>query len=234
MTAPTPYFADDSVTLYQGEARALLQQLPTGSARCVVTSPPYWGLRDYEHPDQSGLERSPDASVAGLVAVFREVWRVLADDGTVWLNLGDSFAAYRDGKQPPQTISGGKSRGEPAVTGMGSNRRKECLAPYGLKHKDLIGMPWRVALALQADGWLLRNEVIWAKSNPIPFKGPDRLTVSHETLFLLAKQDKYHFDVESIREPTADGKGLRRRRTVWEVSNKKEYPSAHFATSPAT
>lgn len=226
------YAADASIQLLHGDALAVLRGLPSGSVRCIVTSPPYWGLRDYGASGQIGLEASPDAYVAALVQILREARRVLADDGTLWLNMGDSFAAYRDGKQPPQTISGGKRRGEPAVAGMGSNRNRKCLEPYGLKHKDLIGMPWRVALALQADGWWLRSEVIWEKTSPLPSRVIDRLTVSHEQLFLLSKSERYYFDVEAIKEPTADNTGLRRRRTVWRVANRKEYPAAHFATYP--
>lgn len=159
-------------TLYQGDALTVLRTLPDGVARCCVTSPPYFGLRDYGVDGQIGLEPTPDAYVARLVEVFREVRRVLADDGTLWLNLGDSFA--NDGKKNT-----------------------------GLKPKDLIGIPWRVAFALQADGWYLRSDIIWHKPNPMPESVRDRPTKAHEYLFLLSKSPRYYYDADAVAEPLA-------------------------------
>lgn len=200
-----------------GDCRSILPTLPERSVHCCITSPPYFGLRDYGHPGQLGLERSPDAFVQELVAVFREVRRVLRDDGTLWLNLGDSYG----------------------------------------KEKQLLGIPWRVGLALQADGWHLRQDIIWHKPNPMPESVRDRCTKAHEYIFLLTKSPRYYFDSEAIKEPAVKGaagssfnKGktathqmgrssdrdradssTRNRRSVWTVST-KPFKEAHFATFP--
>ena len=187
-----------SVRIHVGDARTVLQSLPAGSARCCVTSPPYFGLRDYGVDGQIGLEPTPDAYVSELVAVFREVRRVLSDDGTLWLNLGDSHAAMRDSKATPDTLRG-DSDGT-AVAGA-SNRNPANLRAAGLKHKDLCGIPWRAAFALQADGWYLRSDIIWHKPNPMPESVTDRPTKSHEYLFLLAKSERYYYDADAIAEP---------------------------------
>lgn len=175
-----------------------LRSLPDRSVNCCVTSPPYFGLRDYGQDGQIGLEATPDEFVAALVTVFREVRRVLRDDGTLWLNLGDSYATGGKGGGGPfmaeRKDGAWQSRSE--VNGWRS-------APPGLKHKDLIGIPWRIAFALQADGWYLRQDIIWAKPNPMPESVTDRCTKSHEYLFLLSKSSKYHYDHEAVKEPAA-------------------------------
>lgn len=189
-----------------GDCRDVLRTLASGSVNCVVTSPPYFGLRDYGVAGQIGLEQTPDAYVAELVAVFREVWRVLRDDGTVWLNLGDSYAAQRSGThQSAETLAGGI--GGKTADGKRVNRgRHDGYSPtrnagaIGLKHKDLIGIPWRVAFALQADGWWLRQDIIWSKPNPMPESVRDRCTKAHEYVFLLSKSERYYFDAGAIAE----------------------------------
>jgi DNA modification methylase len=193
--------------ILQGDVRTTLAQLADGSVNCVVTSPPYWGLRDYGHDGQIGLEQTPDAYVAEMVAVFREVRRVLADNGTLWLNLGDSYA--NTGVSDSSKVGGFTgSRIRKRVSGQNPNDAvqdsRPRKIPEGLKPKDLVGIPWRVAFALQADGWWLRQDIIWAKPNPMPESVTDRCTKSHEYLFLLTKSAKYHFDHEAIKEPLAE------------------------------
>ena len=188
------------VKILQGDCREVLKTLPDGSVNCCVTSPPYFGLRDYKVDGQIGLEQTPDAYVAELVAVFREVRRVLADDGTLWLNLGDSYASYRDGKATPDTTRG-NSTGTLVPKGEAKNRMASTFKRTAIKHKDLIGIPWRVAFALQADGWYLRQDIIWHKPNPMPESVKDRCTKSHEYVFLLSKSPRYYFDAEAIAEP---------------------------------
>lgn len=199
-----------SVRIINGDCLSVLKTLPDASVQCCVTSPPYWGLRDYGVAGQLGLESTPAEYVAGMVAVFAEVRRVLRDDGTLWLNLGDSYAADRGGTyMPAETLAGGVSgQGDDStMRGRGEkedgNARRNCKR-YGLKHKDLVGIPWRVAFALQADGWYLRQDIIWAKPNPMPESVRDRCTKSHEYLFLLAKSGRYYFDADAIAEPLAD------------------------------
>lgn len=184
-----------------GDCREILKTLDAGSVQCVVTSPPYFGLRDYEVAGQIGLEATPDAYVDELVSVFREVRRVLADDGTLWLNLGDSYAG-----------GGGFSAGAPssAVSKSGKYGNRGALKAGGIrpqgtiKAKDLIGIPWRVAFALQADGWWLRSDIIWHKPNPMPESVTDRPTSAHEHLFLLAKSERYYYDAAAIREAESE------------------------------
>ena len=170
-----------------------LRSLPDDSVDCVVTSPPYWGLRDYGVEGQIGLEKTPDEFVARLVEVFREVRRVLKADGTCWVNLGDSYA--NDGKW------GGSTSGK-HVTGLHGDGIGRGKRDTGLKPKDLVGIPWRVAFALQADGWWLRQDIIWAKPNPMPESVTDRCTKSHEYVFLLTKSARYFYDAEAISEPS--------------------------------
>lgn len=196
-----------SATLYLGDVRSVLASLPDASVRCCVTSPPYWGLRDYGVHGQIGLEQSPEAYVSELVGVFRKVRRVLTVDGTLWLNLGDSYAAARGGTTPPaQTVAGGvNGKGDlDAQRGMkqGYNPSRDAAA-FGMKHKDLVGIPWMVAFALRADGWYLRRDIIWAKPNPMPESVRDRPTSSHEYLFLLSKNERYYYDVDAIAEPAS-------------------------------
>ena len=193
--------------LYCGDSLAVLKRLPSESANCCVTSPPYFGLRDYGVDGQIGLEETPEDYVANLVEVFREVRRVLRDDGTLWLNLGDSYAAQRGGThQPAETLAGAKHGktidGDIVNRGRhdGYNPTRNASA-IGLKHKDLIGIPWRVAFALQADGWFLRQDIIWHKPNPMPESVRDRCTKAHEYVFLLSKSDRYFYDHVAIKEP---------------------------------
>jgi DNA modification methylase len=174
-----------------GDTRDVLKTLPDQSVQCCVTSPPYFNLRDYGHDGQIGLEATPVEYVDALVGVFREVRRVLREDGTLWLNLGDSYA--NDGKWGGYT--GGKHAQGVHGTLVGRQRRYS-----GLKPKDLIGIPWRVAFALQEDGWWLRSDIIWSKCNAMPHPVTDRPTSSHEHIFLLAKSEQYHYDHLSIQE----------------------------------
>lgn len=201
-------------TILQGsvESAAVWERIPPESTNCVVTSPPYYGLRDYGSECQIGQEGHPDEYVRKLVDVFREVRKVLRPDGVVWLNLGDSHAASRSGThQPAETLAGGvggyTTENAPVNRGRldGYNPTRD--APrIGLKHKDLIGIPWRVAFALQADGWYLRSDVVWQKPNPMPESVKDRPTRSHEYVFLLSKQAKYYYDAEAIAEPAVSTK----------------------------
>jgi DNA modification methylase len=315
-----PWLDDGDVQLYHGDVIETLQSLPAGIAQTCVTSPPYWGLRDYGtgawtggdaacdhttgrnarndgdrqgidgfggnsnadgHADmgavlfrdecgrcgaqrvdnQLGLEATPDQYVERIVQVFREVWRVLRSDGTLWLNLGDSYAGSAQSGSGRQYVDGGKQRlaeQDTALRGVATS------VPAGLKAKDLVGVPWRVAFALQADGWYLRSDIVWSKPNPMPESVTDRPTKAHEYLFLLSKQPKYFWDADAIREPAVygysqcdgmwdrvgdgsrapervggergavakgDGAGGRNRRSVWTIAT-QPFPEAHFATYP--
>ena len=204
-----------------GDCVEVLGTLADNSVHCVVTSPPYWGLRDYGVEGQMGLEKTPAEFIAKMVAVFAEVRRVLREDGVCWVNMGDSYAAQRSGTaMPAETLAGGfggqvvngrgsRGRGdvEPdAVDGRakrtaGTGPRHRDAAAIGLKHKDLCGIPWRLALALQADGWWLRQDIIWHKPNPMPESVTDRCTKAHEYVFLLTKAARYFYDAEAVREP---------------------------------
>jgi DNA modification methylase len=210
---------------YVGDCRGLLAELPDDSVHCVVTSPPYWGLRDYGVAGQLGLERTPEEYVAVMVGVFREVRRVLRADGTLWLNLGDCYAtgagkvgdcpgggaqgerwAGRSAKRGERTraLRDGRHAGKhTAMAALGPMTQPNRLPIPGLKPKDLVGIPWRVAFALQADGWWLRSDVIWAKPNPMPESVVDRPTKAHEYVFLLTKSEAYQYDADAIREPLA-------------------------------
>jgi DNA modification methylase len=201
-----------TVGILIGDCREKLRELPDASVNCCVTSPPYFGLRDYGCEGQMGLEPTPDEFVAGMVDVFREVRRVLRDDGVLWLNIGDSYARL-GGDQVAQT----KWKVEGASDGQGTNRHLitgssdgatgrgdrpgSRSAGGGLKAKDLIGIPWMLAFALRADGWYLRQDIIWSKPNPMPESVRDRCTKAHEYLFLLSKGPRYHFDAAAIAEP---------------------------------
>jgi DNA modification methylase len=226
-------------TILHADVMDGLRSLPDRSVHCIITSPPYWGLRDYGIEGQIGIEPSPEEYVQKIVAVLREARRVLRDDGTMWLNLGDCYARSR--------------------------------STWGLKAKDLVGIPWRVAFALQADGWYLRSDIVWAKPNPMPESVRDRPTKSHEHVFLLSKQARYYYDADAIREPYAESTfrraksmdnaaarkdngtaiyqrdltaerqtkafskvtetGGRNRRDVWRIATQAT-PEAHFATFP--
>jgi DNA modification methylase len=195
----------NSWRILHGDVRERLRDLPDGSVQTCVTSPPYWGLRDYGVSGQIGLEQTPDAFVAALVSVFAEVRRVLADDGTVWINLGDSYATGGHGGGGSFMAMRGGDGSEQA--GAWTHRKDKTgwrSAPEGLKHKDLVGIPWRVAFALQADGWYLRSDIIWSKPNPMPESVTDRPTKAHEYIFLLSKSARYYYDAAAIAEAFAD------------------------------
>jgi DNA modification methylase len=211
--------------ILHGDALTMLKTLPDESVHCCVTSPPYWGLRDYGVDGQLGLEKTPEEYTEKMTAVFREVRRVLRPDGTLWLNLGDSYAAARGGThQPAETLAGG--RHGKTVNGERVNRgREDGYSPtrnagaIGLKHKDLIGIPWRVAFALQADGWYLRQDIIWHKSNPMPESVTDRCTKAHEYIFLMSKSQRYYYDAEAVKEPFADERRRKAAREGLQVQN---------------
>lgn len=189
-----------SAEIIVGDCRETLRAMDSESVQCCVTSPPYFGLRDYGCDGQIGLEESPNLFVAEIVNVFREVRRVLSNDGTLWLNLGDTYAAGGLGCG----AEGCKQRtNHGSVNGVHIQKPRK--APEGLKPKDLVGIPWRVAFALQADGWYLRSDIIWHKPNPMPESVTDRPTKSHEYLFLFAKSERYYYDSEAIKEPSIFG-----------------------------
>ncbi|MCZ7644359.1 MAG: site-specific DNA-methyltransferase [Planctomycetota bacterium] len=193
--------------LHTGDALTVLRTLPAESVHCCVTSPPYFGLRDYGVAGQIGLEATPDAFVAVLVAVFREVRRVLRDDGTLWLNLGDSYASSPPGNSTKGVSAKSGLNGVNGASGKyrdtldaGHATKRDTSKVSGLKPKDLIGIPWRVAFALQADGWWLRQDIIWSKPNPMPESVRDRCTKAHEYVFMLSKSARYHYDAEAVAE----------------------------------
>ena len=252
----TEHWGNGVARLYEADAREI--PLPDASAHCVVTSPPYWGLRDYSIDEGIGLEATLAEHLDSLVCVFRELRRVLRDDGTVWLNYGDAYAgswgAQSRGYGDPNgtsSVSGGQIHAAPKDTHTGSSKRTP-----GLKPKDLMGLPWRVAFALQDDGWWLRSAIVWHKPNPMPESVRDRPTNAYEMVFLLAKQPKYYMDMEAIRLPTSGRtdpitgfgkKGSTRpdkdnkyhlsgnvganARNVWTIPTQGR-PDAHFATFP--
>lgn len=244
-----------------GDAREKLRELPERSVQTCITSPPYFGLRDYGSDGQIGLEPTPNEYVANLVEVFREVRRVLRDDGTVWLNLGDSYGSGEIGRHDRGRSSEGRERGWKAYD-YGQEGRQQRQIKGGSKPKDLLGIPWLVAFALRADGWFLRSEIIWSKPNPMPESVRDRPTRAHEQVFLLSKRAGYWYDAEAIREPHTTepwgdykvkpksqrpselphdpGGGLsmmgmhpagRNKRSVWHIAT-HPYAEAHFATFP--
>ena len=251
--------------IHIGDCHEVLRTLESGSVQCCVTSPPYWGLRDYGVEGQLGLEKTPDEYVAKMVDVFREVRRVLRDDGTLWLNLGDSYAGGgtigRNDTTPEalnrRAIKYGTGTGTGSLVGSHGVRSQV----ESLKPKDLVGIPWRVAFALQADGWYLRQDIIWHKPNPMPESVRDRCTKAHEYIFLMSKSERYFFDSEAMQESAnrPEGPGnkthrhsnegiyvggaaqkniakigpreTRNRRSVWTVAT-QPYSGAHFATFP--
>ena len=241
-------------TILFGDCRETLKTIDV-KARMCVTSPPYYGLRNYGNEDnQIGQEDTPEQFIDNLVSVFRSVRDVLTDDGTLWVNIGDSYYNYRPGKGQAlvkQTVSK-TERDQPQTCARRANKLD------GLKEKDLIGIPWMLAFALRADGWYLRQDIIWHKPNPMPESVRDRCTKSHEYIFLLSKQRKYYYDNEAIKEPVKQDWGTRNRttgkyhnpgtglqphsgltksydrknkRSVWSVTN-KPYKGAHFAVFP--
>ena len=206
--------------LIVGDARAVLHGFPEGLFQCAVTSPPYWGLRDYGIQGQIGAEMDVNDYIQDLVRVFREVRRVLSDDGTLWLNVGDSYT------------SGGRTWRDADEKNKGRAMDYRAPTPAGLKPKDLIGVPWRLAFALQADGWFLRSEIVWNKPNCQPESVKDRPTRSHEYVFLLAKSERYYYDWAAIQEPALDQRQKsKNRRSVWNL-NTEPYPGSHFAVYP--
>ncbi len=198
-------------TVICGNVFDKLPEIPTGKANCCVTSPPYWGLRDYGVEGQLGLEKTPEEYVAKMVEVFREVKRVLRDDGTLWLNLGDSYAhdTKGDTRTKEDYIRQGATVGALLSGAQNAGGKRKC--HHGLKPKDLCGIPWRVAFALQADGWYLRQDIIWHKPNPMPESVRDRCTKAHEYIFLMTKRPKYYCDMEAIKVPLAESTSNDRR-----------------------
>lgn len=251
-----------SYNVLVGDVRTQLAEIADNTVQCVVTSPPYWGLRDYGNDGQIGLEQTPDEFISELVFVFREVWRVLSDEGTLWLNIGDSYSSHKDCKSTAQTLAmGGASEAATVIDkGKSVSRNSKVLKSVGLKNKELVGIPWMLAFALRADGWYLRQEIIWAKPNPMPESVKDRCTKSHEQIFLLTKSSRYFFDSDAIAEPAQnwgtrdrsemrnstedpllkhhglEGKEdeenpTRNKRSVWTVPT-RPFKAAHFATFP--
>lgn len=208
----------NSSTIFAGDALTVLRRLQSGSVRCIVTSPPYWGLRDYGIEEQIGLEKSMSQFLHRLVSVFAEARRVLADDGTLWLNIGDGYTSGNRGYRAPDKKNPARAMSVRPDT------------PDGLKPKDLIGIPWRLAFALQEDGWYLRSDIVWNKPNAMPESVKDRPVRAHEYLFMFTKSERYLYHWESMRE-VADGGGMRSRRSVWNV-NTRPFAGAHFATFP--
>jgi len=215
---PAPIEMDDSLLL-EGDALHALSILPSESVQCIITSPPYWGLRDYGYDGQIGLEESLHQFINKLVMVFSEVRRVLKPDGTLWLNIGDGYTSGNRGYRAPDKKNPARAMSIRPDT------------PEGLKPKDLLGIPWKLAFALQDNGWYLRSDIVWNKPNAMPESVKDRPTRSHEYLFLLSKNEHYYYDHDAIREPAADG-SRKNRRSVWSV-NTQPTPWAHYATFPA-
>lgn len=227
-----PFYRDETLTLLAGDAAEQLRTLPDGCVNCVVTSPPYYKARSYtDHPNEVGAESTPNDFVARLVSIFAEVRRVLADNGTVWLNLGDSYSigngtvqnnntpnAYRDGTQDTSNESI-------------SATLKPLRQNSGLPAKNMLGIPWRVALALQADGWYLRNAVIWFKNNAMPDSVRDRLSTRYEHLFLLSKSRHYWFDLDPIRRTSVTSDRGANPGDMWSINN-VPFPDSHFSTFP--
>lgn len=211
-----------------GDCIESMRGLADQSVNCCVTSPPYFGLRDYGVDGQIGLEQRAPEYIKNMVAVFHEVHRVLRDDGVLFVNIGDTYAGFKDGKFPPQSQSNGNQRGMP-VSGA-PHRNKKLLELDGFRNKELMGIPWRFAFAMRDSGWYLRQEIIWAKPNYTPEKVRDRFVRSHEHIFLFTKQDNYWFDGDSVRVPDATGSD-KLRPDVWSVPVSK-FKGAHFATFP--
>jgi DNA modification methylase len=235
-----PYLDDGDVRLYHGDVVDVLREMPDESVQTCVTSPPYWGLRDYGEPGQIGLEPTPQEYVAAMVGVFREVRRVLRDDGTLWLNLGDSYAGSGKGAWgSDEAREANRHKTKEAYIPTRAESPLAGKTPEGLKPKDLVGIPWRVAFALQYDGWWLRSDIIWNKPNPMPESVTDRPTRSHEYLFLLTKSARYFYDHKAVQEPlkssSADylraGKSVRENHALGSVAG-RPLGAKSFATFP--
>ncbi len=210
---------NESLRIIHGDTRSRIKELPDQSVNCVVTSPPYWGVRDYGVEDQIGAEPIIQDYISSLVSIFSEVRRVLRDDGTFWLNIGNTYT------------SGGRKWRQEDKKNKGRGMAYRPPTPEGLKKKDLIGVAWMLAMACQLDGWYPRNDIIWHKPNCQPESVRDRLTVSHEYLFMFSKSEHYHFDQAAIKESCSNGNGLKNKRTVWSI-NTEPCPEAHFAVFP--
>ena len=212
-------------TCHVGDCRDLLPKMAAAGvcAQTCITSPPYWALRDYGVAGQLGLEATLEEWVAAMVGVFRLVRDVLADDGTLWLNVGDSYNAGTN-------VPGNPSRSGANHGGWAKSHTQIRANVIGLKPKDLMAQPWRLALALQADGWYLRQDIIWHKPNPMPETLTDRCTKAHEYLFLLSRSSRYFYDFEAMQEPASTGE-MRNRRSVWTIGV-ESFEGAHFATFP--
>jgi len=202
-----------------GDVRTVLSTVEDGTFQTCITSPPYWGLRDYGTDGQIGAEPLLDDYITALVETFREVRRTLDDRGTFWLNIGDSYT------------SGGRTWRDPDKKLAARGMSYRAATPAGLKPKDLIGVPWKLAFALQEDGWYLRADIIWNKPNAIPESVKDRPSRSHEYVFLFSKSLRYDYDYDAVREPALNGAGLRGRRSVWNI-NTEPFPGSHFAVFP--
>lgn len=207
------------LVVLHGDTRDVIRELPDNSFQCAVTSPPYWGVRDYGVEGQIGAESDLQDYIKTLVDIFREVRRVLKPDGTFWLNIGNTYT------------SGGRKWRQEDEKNKGRGMSYRPPTPPGLKKKDLIGVAWMLAMECQKDGWYLRNDMIWYKPNCQPESVRDRFTVAHEYVFLFSKSEQYFFDQDSIKERTTDGNGLKNRRTVWSI-NTEPCPEAHFAVFP--
>jgi DNA modification methylase len=226
-----------TVRILIGDCRERLKELPDASVHCCVTSPPYFGLRDYGVEGQMGLEPAPDEFVAGMVSVFREVRRVLRDDGTCWVNIGDSYAGSGKGGNPED------SPHQKQATNRGSIVRGKRDAPRwgggnlprfdGIKAKDLIGIPWMLAFALRADGWFLRQDIIWSKPNPMPESVRDRCTKAHEYIFLLSKGPRYYFDADAIAEPVSETTLARWAQNIEDQAGSERVPGKTNGTMKA-
>lgn len=208
-----------AVQIIHGDVREKLADLADETFHCCVTSPPYWGMRDYGYEGQIGAEPSIQEYIEHLVTVFREVRRVLRSDGTLWLNIGNTYT------------SGGRTWRQSDAKNAGRAMSYRPDTPEGLKPKDLIGVAWMLAMALQLDGWYLRSDIIWHKPNCQPESVKDRVTVAHEYLFMLSKSESYYFDQDAIKEPTADGKTRKNKRSIWSI-NTEPCKEAHFAVFP--
>lgn len=219
MTLPLMLNFPNASHIVLGDARNELKSLPDRFTQVCVTSPPYWGTRDYGIHDQIGAEETLEDYITNLREVFGEVWRILRDDGTLWLNIGDTYT------------SGNRDRRAPDRKNASRTMEYRPPTPKGLKPKDLIGVPWRIALALQQEGWYLRSDIVWHKPNAQPESMKDRPTRSHEYVFLFSKSAHYYYDYKSSREPSNGNHSLRNRRTIWSINTESKHPP-HLAVFP--
>ena len=220
LTIPRNYIHIEDSVIFQGDALKVLSMVPTNSIQCAITSPPYWGLRDYEYKGQIGLEKTLPEYLQKLVEVFSEVRRVLKNDGIFWLNIGDGYTSGNRGWRAPD-----KKNNKRAMKTRPDN-------PDGLKNKDLLGIPWRLAFALQENGWYLRSDIIWHKPNAQPESVKDRPTKAHEYLFMFTKSEKYTYHYEKSLELANGDK--RNRRTVWNINTEPARGFSHLAPFPET